>query len=150
MRQTKRKRARHARRRQTIGGVLFAIIVVATLGFAGLLIKDALWGPRLPTLAGNVVDVKGSMAGFSPTTIRVPTGEPVTLRLISMDSPLHQGGGEHQLAIDELEIDLRAAARESAAATFTPTAPGVYQFYCDVCCGGRVDPSMQGTLIVEA
>jgi cytochrome c oxidase subunit II len=150
MPQTKRKRARHAPRRQTIRGVLFAIIVVATLSVAGLLIKDALWGPRLPALAGTAVDVRGSMAGFSPATIRVSAGEPVTLRLISMDSPLHQGGGEHQLAIDEFEIDLRAAARESAAATFTPATPGVYQFYCDVCCGGRLDPSMQGTLVVEA
>jgi cytochrome c oxidase subunit II len=150
MRQAKHKRTRRARQRQTIGGILFAAIVVATLSLAGLLIRDALWGPRLPALAGTAVDVRGSMGGFSPATIRVPAGEPVTLRLISMDSPLHQGGGEHQLAIDELEIDLRAAARESAAVTFTPTTPGVYQFYCDVCCGGRLSPSMQGSFIVEA
>ena len=25
-----------------------------------------------------------------------------------------------------------------------------YTFYCDICCGGRANPSMQGTLIVEA
>jgi hypothetical protein len=38
----------------------------------------------------------------------------------------------------------------SNAATFTPVKAGVYEFYCDICCGGRANPTMQGRLIVEA
>ena len=80
---------------------------------------------------------------------KVPLGKPVTIRLTSLDSPLHKGGGKHQLAIDEFHVDIRAAARESASATFPPDRPGIYTFYCDVCCGGRSSPSMQGTFVVE-
>lgn len=141
--------AAQGRRPKPIRAIVFLAIVVVTLGAAGLLLRDALFGPPLPVLAGAVIDVKGSMSGFDPTEIRVPVGKPITIRLTSLDSPLHKGGGKHQLAIDEFAVDIRAAARESASATFTPTAPGTFTFYCDVCCGGRTSPSMQGKIVVE-
>jgi cytochrome c oxidase subunit 2 len=130
--------------------IAFAVIATLVLGAAGLLIKDALFRAPLPVLAGTVIDVQGSMSGFDPAEIRVPLGVPVTIRLTSLDSPLHKGGGKHQLAIDEFGVDIRAAARESASATFTPAKSGTYTFYCDVCCGGRSSPSMQGKIVVEA
>ena len=143
-------RRRGQRRPTRIRALAFAIIATLVLGVSGLLIKDALFRGPLPALAGTVIDIDGSMAGFSPAEIRVPLGEPVTIRLTSLDSPLHKGGGKHQLAIDEFGVDIRAAARESASATFTPDQPGTYTFYCDVCCGGRSSPSMQGKFVVEA
>ena len=43
-----------------------------------------------------------------------------------------------------------AQPESSNYATFTPDAPGEYTFYCDICCGGRANPTMNGKLIVEA
>ncbi|MHB1355049.1 MAG: cupredoxin domain-containing protein [Anaerolineae bacterium] len=136
----------HLPRLRTMAFVAIALIILSA---TGLLIKEALFRGPLPVLAGNVIEVKGSMAGFDPAEIRVQVGKPVTIRLTSLDSPLHKGGGKHQLAIDEFGVDIRAEARQSSSATFTPTKTGTYIFYCDVCCGGRNSPSMQGKLIVE-
>ncbi|OUC09382.1 cytochrome C oxidase subunit II, partial [Litorilinea aerophila] len=76
---------------------------------------------------------------------------PVTIRLRSLDNQYHtDGGGQHQWAVDELNVSVIAPPLGSNTITFTPTEPGEYQFYCDICCGGRANPNMQGTLIVEA
>lgn len=91
------------------------------------------------------------MGGFNRQEIRVKAGEPVTVRLTSLDTPYHtDGGGKHQWAVDELGVSIVAPPKGSESATFAPDKPGVYTFYCDICCGGRANPSMQGTLIVEA
>lgn len=98
----------------------------------------------------DVIDVAIDMKGFDTSELRVPAGEPVTLRLTSLDGPFHlDGGGKHQLAVDELGVNIIAPARGSASATFTATEPGTYVFYCDICCGGRANPTMTGTLVVE-
>lgn len=91
------------------------------------------------------------MSGFSVEEVRVKSGEAVTVRLTSLDNSHHtDGGGKHQWAVDELGVSIVAPPEGSSYATFTPTQPGQYTFYCDICCGGRANPSMQGTLIVEA
>jgi heme/copper-type cytochrome/quinol oxidase subunit 2 len=82
--------------------------------------------------------------------IRVKVGEPVTLRLTSLDSSHHtDGGGKHQWAVDELSVSIVAEPESSNYQTFTPDKPGTYTYYCDICCGGRANPTMQGRLIVE-
>ena len=101
-------------------------------------------------MAGNVIDVEAAMNGFDQYEIRVKVGEPVTIRLTSLDNTHHSdGGGKHQWAVDELGIDIVAPALGSSYATFTPQEAGTYTFYCDICCGGRANPSMNGTFIVE-
>jgi heme/copper-type cytochrome/quinol oxidase subunit 2 len=101
-------------------------------------------------MAGTVIDVEAAMNGFNMYEIRVPVNEPVTIRLTSLDNTHHtDGGGKHQWAVDELGVDIIAPALGSSYATFTPTEAGSYTFYCDICCGGRANPSMNGTLIVE-
>ncbi len=52
-------------------------------------------------------------------------------------------------AVDELAVSIIAPPEGSNFATFTPTKAGTYTYYCDICCGGRANPTMQGTLIVE-
>lgn len=102
-------------------------------------------------MAGNVIDVAADMAGFDQKEIRVKVGEPVTVRLTSLDNSHHtDGGGKHQWAVDELGVDIVAQPESSNYTTFTPDKPGEYTFYCDICCGGRANPTMNGTLIVEA
>lgn len=83
--------------------------------------------------------------------IEAKVGQPITVNLRSLDTPYHSdGGGKHQFAINELDVSIIAPPKGIAQATFTPTKSGTYQFYCDICCGGRANPSMQGELVVTA
>jgi heme/copper-type cytochrome/quinol oxidase subunit 2 len=67
-----------------------------------------------------------------------------------MDNSAHtDGGGKHQWAVDELSVSIIAPPEGSNYATFTPTKAGKYTYYCDICCGGKANPTMSGTLIVE-
>lgn len=143
------RRVRHQRWRPWA----FAVIVVAVLGTAVWLLKPA---SRLTTPAAaeadgsRVVSIEADMAGFSTKVIRAKVGEPLTVRLTSLDNRFHtDGGGKHQFAIDELNVNVIAPPQGTSEATFTPSQPGEYEFYCDICCGGRANPTMQGKLIVE-
>jgi heme/copper-type cytochrome/quinol oxidase subunit 2 len=136
---------------QRIRSGVFAIIVMGVLGVAGYLLYSAFNNPAPPPMAGNVIDVKADMAGFDMKEIRVKTGQPVTVRLTSLDNSHHtDGGGKHQWAVEELGVDIVAQPESTNYATFTPDKPGSYTFYCDICCGGRANPTMNGTLIVES
>jgi heme/copper-type cytochrome/quinol oxidase subunit 2 len=138
-------------RERRIRAAAFAIIGVGVLVLAGYLLVSAFIRPALPALTGNVIDVAASMSGFDMKEMRVKVGEPVTVRLTSLDNSHHtDGGGKHQWAVDELGVSIVAPPEGSNYATFTPNTPGAYTFYCDICCGGRANPTMQGTLIVEA
>ncbi len=130
--------------------MMFGMIIVAVLGLAAYLLLTA-FSPRTPPPAENTLDVRADMGGFDQDVIRVKAGEPVTVRLTSLDNSHHtDGGGQHQWAVDELGVSLVAQPLSSNSVTFTPDQPGEYLFYCDICCGGRANPTMQGTLIVEA
>jgi cytochrome c oxidase subunit II len=140
----------HRQQQQRIRTTIFAVIVIGVLGLSGYLLKNAFFKPAPPTMAGNVIDIKADMAGFDQKEIHVKVGQPVTIRLTSMDNSSHtDGGGKHQWAVDELGVSIVAPPEGSEYATFTPTKPGTYIFYCDICCGGRANPTMNGTLVVE-
>lgn len=137
--------------RQFVGVVAYTVVAVIVLGIAGMLLIQALRPPELAPLAGNVIDVAANMSGFDKPEIRIKAGEPVTVRLTSLDNQHHtDGGGQHQWAIDELGVSVVAQPLSSNTVTFTAEKPGEYTFYCDICCGGRANPSMTGKLIVEA
>ena len=142
------RRVRRAQRRRA---TTFIVVSALVLGAAGFLLFQAFWKPEPPPMAGNVIDIRADMGGFTRKVVRVKAGEPVTVRLTSLDNSHHtDGGGKHQWAVDELGVSIVAPPEGSSYATFTPEAPGTYTFYCDICCGGRANPTMQGTLVVEA
>lgn len=147
-----RSSRRQARlRQQRTRKITFIVIVVLVLGLSGYFLKNAFFRPGPPPMAGNVIDVAADMAGFDQEEIWVRVGEPVTIRLTSLDNSNHtDGGGQHQWAVDELGLDVVAQPLNSNYVTFTPDKPGKYTFYCDICCGGRANPTMNGTLVVEA
>jgi len=121
---------------------------VATVAAALLLaITPLLERPSAPGLATRTVVM--SMAGFTPTTLRVPANQPITLTLVNSDSKFHTDGGWHQFAIDALRVDVRIAPRAQQVVTLGPLRPGRYEFYCNICCGGRNNPGMVGTLEVR-
>lgn len=144
-----RRQAHH--RQQRIRFIVFAVIIVGVLSLAGYYLYSGFFRSAPPPMAGNVIDIKADMAGFDMKEIRLKVGEPVTIRLTSLDNSHHtDGGGKHQWAIDELSVDIVAQAESSNYTTFTPEKPGTYTFYCDICCGGRANPTMNGSLIVES
>jgi cytochrome c oxidase subunit II len=137
-------------RQKRIRSAIFAVIVVSVLGLASFYLVKAFFRPAPPAMAGNVIDVEASMSGFDQKEIRVKVGEVVTIRLTSLDNEHHtDGGGKHQWAVDELGVDIVAQPESSNYMTFTPTKAGTYTFYCDICCGGKANPTMNGQLIVE-
>ena len=147
-RQTRRLKRK---RQQLIRTLIFSLIVLGVLGFAGYLLKPVIFRTPPPPMAGNIIDITADMAGFNMKEIRLKAGEPVTIRLESLDNSHHtDGGGKHQLAVDELDVNIIAQPLSTSYATFTPEQPGTYTFYCDICCGGRANPTMNGTLIVES
>jgi peptide/nickel transport system substrate-binding protein len=42
-----------------------------------------------------------------------------------------------------------AVATDANTVTFTPDKAGTYTFYCDICCGGKANPTMNGQIVVE-
>lgn len=148
---SKSKQRVQALNRQVLGLIGYAAVTVAVLAIAIFSSARALRPPTLETLAGNVIDVAATMSGFDTPEIRIKAGEPVTVRLTSLDNEHHtDGGGQHQWAVDDLGVNVVAQPLSSNTVTFTPDKPGEYTFYCDICCGGRANPTMNGTLITEA
>ena len=98
------------------------------------------------------IQVHASMSGFDPAALTVKAGQPVKVELSSMDTSMHSdGGGWHQFAIDALGIDWKVGPLSTKVFEFTaPATAGTYSWYCDICCGGKANPSMQGKLMVTA
>lgn len=137
-------------RNKRIRSVAFAVIVISVVGLAASLLISAFSRPKAEPMAGNVIDISASMSGFDMQEIRVKAGQPVTIRLTSLDNSHHtDGGGKHQWAVDELGVDVIAQPESSNYVTFTPEQAGTYTFYCDICCGGKANPTMNGQIIVE-
>jgi cytochrome c oxidase subunit 2 len=129
---------------------LFGVIaVVVGVGAIGLVVSR-LQGPAATDTAA--IQVHASMNGFDPSALTVKAGQPVKIELSSMDSSMHSdGGGSHQFAIDALSINWKVGPLSTKVFEFTaPITPGTYSWYCDICCGGKANPSMQGKLTVTA
>ena len=141
--------ARRARQKK-VRALAFGLITVIVLGVSVSLLVSA-FSPNTPPPAANTIDIAADMGGFNMKEVRVKAGQPVTVRLTSLDGPHHtDGGGKHQWAVDEFSASVIAPAEGSNLVTFTPDKPGTYTYYCDICCGGRANPTMQGKLVVEA
>src|SRR5450756_2394687 len=130
-------------------GVFATVVLVVGIVAANLVI-GRLQPPGAPE--ANALQVHVSMAGYDPDQLTVKAGQSVKIQLASMDTSMHSdGGGWHQLAIDELGVNWKVGPESSQVFSFTaPTAPGTYTYYCDVCCGGKANPAMQGKLTVTA
>lgn len=141
--QKRRTRAARSRRRT----ILFGLLATLVIGLTGYL----LWRPfrPLPAAAADV-RIQTTMEGFSPPVIRAKVGQPITIQLVNRDTQFHaDGGGWHQFAIDELNVNAKVSPESTQLVTLTPTRAGTYEFYCDVCCGGKESPSMRGKLEVS-
>jgi heme/copper-type cytochrome/quinol oxidase subunit 2 len=153
----KRARARQEQRAQKTKqlirlGAFTTIVVVVVIAIVYFLAP--VFAPKesgvVQDANAKIVNVQAAMDGFDLQEIRVKVGETVKVNLRSLDNEHHtDGGGKHQFAIDELKVNVIAQPLSVSSATFTPTTPGTYTYYCDICCGGKANPTMSGKLIVE-
>lgn len=141
------KRRRYRYKRKNSGAKIFLIVFGAII----LLLAS------IPIIKGlndlkdkeGSINIRLSMSGFSPKTIQINAGEDSSIYLINMDNSMHaDGGGWHQFASDDANFDFKIAPLDKKTVSIKVDNPGTYTFYCDVCCGGKENPSMQGTLIV--
>lgn len=144
IRAQRQRQAREAR----IRGWVFGAIVVAVLGVGGVLAFGDFFGR--PAAARGTIDVQSSMAGFTPSQIRVTAGQTVTLNWWTDDSALHLDKGVHTMISPDLDLYEELPAEGNRMVRWTvPDRPGTYDVYCDTCCGGKESPSMHGTILVE-
>jgi cytochrome c oxidase subunit 2 len=138
----------HGSRQKRRGSKAYWIVVVAVLGLAGVFLFG--FYQRTAPTAATAVPVRISMSGFAPKEIRVKAGQPVQIELINMDNSAHtDGGGWHNFVVEQLGLNEKVAPTKRMVITLTPLQPGEYDFYCDICCGGKENPYMHGRLIVS-
>jgi heme/copper-type cytochrome/quinol oxidase subunit 2 len=77
---------------------------------------------------------------YSPSELKVNTGDTVTLQLVSNDVV-------HGLYVDGYDISVEADPGQTATLTFTANKPGSFRFRCNITCGA-MHPFMIGKLTV--
>ncbi len=148
--QAERNKQRKQIFRMSAFGILLLLVIFAVGYFLAPVFAPKAGGV-MQVGSGKIINIQAAMDGFDIPEIHVKAGEQVTLNLRSLDNSMHtDGGGKHQFAIDELGVNLIAQPLSTNSATFTATKPGVYTFYCDICCGGKANPTMNGKFVVDA
>ncbi len=108
-------------------------------------------GTPAPVRGTADLTMRIDMGGFTPAQLPVPAGRSQRLLLVNPDNSHHtDGGGVHQFAVPQLGIDVKVPPLTNMVITLPAAEPGDYSFYCDTCCGGKENPSMQGVLKVRA
>jgi heme/copper-type cytochrome/quinol oxidase subunit 2 len=88
------------------------------------------------------------MSGWLPGDVTIPANQAITIQITNSESPFHDGGGLHNLVIPELNMQVDIPPKSTKVIALPPMAAGSYTFYCDVCCGGKENPSMRGVIKV--
>lgn len=145
---------RAKRRQQLVRLAAFGVIVILVILAVGYFLVPV-FAPKASGVTqadgGKIINIQAAMDGFDITEIHVKAGEQITVNLTSLDNSMHtDGGGKHQFAIDKLGVNVVAQPLSSNSVTFTAMQPGTYTFYCDICCGGKANPTMNGKFIIEA
>ncbi|MFV2033114.1 MAG: cupredoxin domain-containing protein [Gammaproteobacteria bacterium] len=139
----KRKQAPKATSRKS--AVLLSLAGLVVLGLAITLFLAPYVGSAK---AGATLQI--SMSGWKPALIRAKSGQPISITMINMDNRFHtDGGGWHGFTVPAFGVDEQVGPKKTRTFTFTPTRPGNYVFYCEICCGGKENPFMRGELIVS-
>lgn len=120
---------------------LFLVLTAVVVGFATWLLL-----PPAHYMADHQLQI--SMSGYNPNSLTIAAGQNTTVELVNSESPFHDGGGLHNFVLPQVGIDTIIPAKSSVVITLPALPVGTYTFYCDVCCGGKENPTMRATLIV--
>ena len=132
----------------TFGPLLFGMIAVVVL-LGGLWFAFGNFLTR-PNAAAGSISVQSSMAGFTPSEIHVTAGSTVTFDWWTEDASMHLQNGVHTMIAPNLGLFASLMAESRKMLTWTvPDEPGIYDVWCDSCCGGKDNPQMHGTIVVE-
>lgn len=115
-------------------------VVLAATALAGLAF---VWAPLpLPALSGaeRTVRIEARSFAYTPSSLRVSTGDRVTLELVSMDYV-------HGLYLEGYNLNLTADPGQTSRLSFIADRPGTFRFRCSVTCGA-LHPFMIGKLTV--
>ena len=130
--------------------LLFAAVVVGVLAVGAYLAFGDFLNRGAGATAG-AIDVQSSMAGFTPSEIKVKAGTTVTLDWWTQDAAVHLSGGVHTMISDELSLREELPAESRRAVVWqVPNKPGTYDVWCESCCGGKEAPQMHGKIVIEA
>lgn len=129
----------------------FVAVAIVILGAGGFLASSVFFGQRGQASAAGAIAMRISMDGYDPSVLTAKPGQTLTIDWWNTDGAMHLQDGVHTLVSDALGIreELPAELRKTITIT-APMTPGDYDFWCDSCCGGRDNPTMHGTLRVEA
>ena len=112
--------------------------------FTALLIGSAAGGAArlLAAETPNEISIAASKFQFTPETVKVKVGQPVTFVLTSFDRI-------HGFKMPDFGIRAEIVPGQETRVMLTPDKVGSFAFFCDVFCGdGHED--MDGALVVEA
>ncbi len=125
-------------------------MAVAVLGLAGTMFVRPL--TRGGVAPDDATVLRISMSGWSQKIVEANSDEPLRITMVNLDNRFHtDGGGWHNFVIPRLDYEARVAPKdtETFSVDLASLPPGEYEFYCDICCGGKDNPFMQGTLRVS-
>lgn len=91
--------------------------------------------------APRVVEITAKKFEFVPNVVTLKKGDPVMLRLTSIDRA-------HGLLVKAFQIDLDVEGGKSSEVTFTPSESGTFPAICDHYCGSG-HGNMKMTFVVE-
>ncbi len=111
-------------------------ICLRIIACVGVLLLGAACGAA----SGRLAVVSQSMR-FSRTELRARAAQPVALDLDNSDA------FAHSFDVDALGLHVALPAHQSASVVFTPTVPGVYDFYCGT--PGHKAAGMVGRIIID-
>jgi uncharacterized cupredoxin-like copper-binding protein len=120
-----------------IVGALATILFLITISRIGLLNIGSNANPTNP----EAISLTTENFKFGQPELRVKAGDTVTLNLTNSDLL------PHSFDVDVFDVHVQLAGHDQVQATFTPTKPGTFQFYCGI--PGHIEAGMVGTLIVE-
>ena len=118
-------------------------LLIASAATALTLALSACGGGAQTPAAGNDLTIKAlDTFKFEPASSSANVGETVT---VTLDN---EGVLEHNFAVTEFNVSLGpVAGGQTASSSFTPTAAGTYEYFCDV--PGHREAGMVGTLTVN-
>lgn len=104
-----------------------------------------------PAGAPADVTIRIDMGGFTPPELKLPPGKALRLKIVNPDNSHHtDGGGVHGFTVPGLGVDVKVPPLTNMVITLPAAPAGDYEFWCDTCCGGKENPSMQGFIRVRA
>ena len=107
---------------------------------AGLLVALAPLPVQPAAAQERVFRIDARQFAYSPSELKVNTGDTVTLELISDDVV-------HGLYVDGYDVSIEADPGQPKTLTFVADKPGSFRFRCNVTCGA-MHPFMIGKLTV--